>query len=1632
METRVKRCQMAENNAVIKKEAMQLPVTEQIERFKEFFEESQKRAMLEIVSTGRISINIDFAKISAFDTKLAVDMLDYPEEVIKAAELSIKELELPTEAKNFKVRVYNLPESQKLTIREIRSGHIGKLLAVDGIVRRKSDVRPQVTKTGFECPNCGRIISILQTEATFREPRSCSCGRKGNFRLLEKDLVDAQSMVLEENPEMLEGGDQPKRIGVFLKDDLVSPISEKKTNPGNRVRIVGILKEVPVVKHGSRSTSYDLLIDTNHFETIDEDFYDIKIMKDDEEAIKSLSKDKAVYDKLIASIAPSIYGYEKVKEALLLQLMGGVQKKRSDGVVSRGDMHVLLVGDPGSGKSQLLKRISIIAPKGRYVSGGGVSGAGITAAVVKDEILGGWSLEAGALVLANNGVCCTTEDTKFIREDGQVQTFKELFEQQTESVIHPAFKILGLDTATLKIKPFSIRKAFRIKNRERLFEVTTRSGRKINLTESNKILISENSEFRWRPIGGVRVGSYMAVPKHLPIAAEDNHSPGFAYICGLIFSDGHIELNKRNAKTSFYNTEPILIGLFKRKMEEMGHSFSVHIQKSGRKSAIRSRAFYSKRDCCRVYNSRKEFAKTVNEFGIPVGNKSSCAPLSNKLLTYSDRTLANFLKGVFDGDGYIRVRDPTQVVLTTGVYETAVVFQTCLSRLGIISSVKKSTNSWHCEITGIRNCQDFFRKIGTNHPKKLARFYVLASEQEKDRTDILPNHQSFFQSVNSDDGKSSHDLWHYRNFNAAPSRQRLLLLNAHIGNHYLSTYLQGNVFWDKIVDIREGNADYVYDFTMEGTNNFVANNIIMHNCIDEMDKMSEEDTGAMHEALEQQCYHHDTEIMFADGRTEKMGEFVERLMEAHREKVIEGNNCEILALPSLPYVLTTDFSTISPVKIARVSRHKAPETFFKITYSNGRAITITPEHPVYYAKDDAIATCKAEEVKEGLLAPAPSRLPISPVGKEEPLERQYGLFLGLQCSEGYSYKNNKRRYAEFGISNTNSAISSLARDAMKAVFGKEPQRHIREAGAAPKAKLEIVTMLISSKEAYQRLRQEVPEIMQKAINKRVPNKVKTGSYTLKIAFLQGFFLGDGYVDQKRTGFTTSSHLLAQDIQQLLLELEIYSYIETEQRKSSAYYKIIVSGSESCKNFYALVPNIDKKKTRIAHLLERSNLKKNDRNILPHSYVAILNSLLKEFRLSDGCFHGILEKEQNAHRQTCWHYLKILEERFQKALDSLQCGNAKQIRKLWCISRSELAQALSVSYGGIWNLEKHTHKRHDELLSVVKKLAEKKSGILFPHIKNLHRAVTGDIRFLRITKVERIQNTGHRWAYDVTIEPTHSFVSQNLVLHNSVSIAKANIQATLMSRTTVLAAANPKYGRFDPYGNIAEQINLPPALINRFDLIFTIKDSPQVEKDEKTAKHILQLHQTPDIYEPDIPTQLLKKYISYARQKVRPVLSDEAIDEIKAFYVQLRNREVSDERAARTIPITARQLEALVRMSEASAKIRLSDKVTREDARRAIELLVFCLMQVGREKETGQIDIDRIATGIPTSQREKVFKVKRILEELEEGLGKTIPVEDVARLAVESGISKAEVDEIIEKLKKTGDVYEPRYGFLSRM
>jgi len=325
-----------------------MEVDEQIKTFKEIIEQNYYPQLLETVRKG---------------TDLAEEVLENPEELLKAAEIAIKEFDLPKKIPKFAVRLRNLPESQQIKISEIRSKNLNKMIRVEGVVRQKSDVRPHVTAAKFECPSCGNILNVLQVDKKYKEPTRCGCGRKGKFKEISKELVDGQGLVLEESPDDLDGS-QPKRINVFLKDDLVSPITEKRSSPGSRVKIHGWVIEVPIsLRTGGRATKYDLVIEANYVEPLEEDFLDAQITDAELEQIRTIAKLPNALHHLAKSIAPSIYGHDKIKEALVLQLAGGCRKMRPDGVSTRGDMHILLIGDPGSGKSQLLKRISKIAPK---------------------------------------------------------------------------------------------------------------------------------------------------------------------------------------------------------------------------------------------------------------------------------------------------------------------------------------------------------------------------------------------------------------------------------------------------------------------------------------------------------------------------------------------------------------------------------------------------------------------------------------------------------------------------------------------------------------------------------------------------------------------------------------------------------------------------------------------------------------------------------------------------------------------------------------------------------------------------------------------------------------------------------------------------------------------------------------------------------------------------------------------------------------------------------------------------------------------------------------------------------------------------------------------------------------------
>ncbi|MEX0920721.1 MAG: minichromosome maintenance protein MCM [Candidatus Pacearchaeota archaeon] len=396
---------------------------------KNFFE-FHKKEIGKSIRRGKSVINTDFTQLTEFSNKLSEEILTNPEETLRIVEIAIEETGL---IDNVRVRLHNLPKSQEVKVRNIRSKNINEMIVIEGIVKQASDVRPQIVNAKFECPSCGTVTPVLQIEKKFREPSRCSCGRRGGFKLISKDLVDTQRLVIEEAPETLSGGEQPKRINIFLKEDLVEPKMEEKTTPGSRVKVIGVLKEVPVpLRSGGLSTRFELAIESNNIIPLEETFEELDIGEEDEKQIIELSHDPKIFEKLTQSIIPSVWGYTEIKQSLVLQLFGGVTKIHTDGQRSRGDLHILLIGDPGVAKSATLGFMARISPKGRYVVGKSASGAGLTATVVRDEYLRGWSIEAGAMALANKGLVCIDELEKMDPNDRSAM--HEAMEQQTITI----------------------------------------------------------------------------------------------------------------------------------------------------------------------------------------------------------------------------------------------------------------------------------------------------------------------------------------------------------------------------------------------------------------------------------------------------------------------------------------------------------------------------------------------------------------------------------------------------------------------------------------------------------------------------------------------------------------------------------------------------------------------------------------------------------------------------------------------------------------------------------------------------------------------------------------------------------------------------------------------------------------------------------------------------------------------------------------------------------------------------------------------------------------------------------------------------------------------------------------------
>ncbi len=395
-----------------------------------------------MMASNAQSLVVDYIDFDSFNPSLAKQITHEPDEMLEAfneAVLSIlREIHPDYEQEiRDKIRVRMGNYTVQKGLREINADLIDKLVSVSGMVVRSSEVKPLAKKVAYRCTNCNTVTEAQLKGLVLKKPQKCpACSEKE----LEMDpetsiFIDFQMVRLQELPEDLPAGQLPHYVEVTVMGDLVD-----QCRPGDRIMLTGIIRiEQEQLAPQAKTSLFRLRMEGNNIEYIGgragskdtRSVERITISAEDERQIRTIASKPDAYDKLIASFAPHIYGHETLKESILLLIVGSVTKKLEDGSTRRGDINVLMVGDPGTAKSEMLKFAAKIAPRGLYTSGRGSTAAGLTAAVIRDKS-GIMMLEAGAVVLGDQGLVCIDEFDKIKPEDRSA--LHEVMEQQTCSV----------------------------------------------------------------------------------------------------------------------------------------------------------------------------------------------------------------------------------------------------------------------------------------------------------------------------------------------------------------------------------------------------------------------------------------------------------------------------------------------------------------------------------------------------------------------------------------------------------------------------------------------------------------------------------------------------------------------------------------------------------------------------------------------------------------------------------------------------------------------------------------------------------------------------------------------------------------------------------------------------------------------------------------------------------------------------------------------------------------------------------------------------------------------------------------------------------------------------------------------
>jgi replicative DNA helicase Mcm len=321
----------------------------------------------------------------------------------------------------------NIPrEYSPKTISDINESHIGHLMRVEGMVGQITDKYPIMTHGNFLCNRCDAdniIPQLLVPKSLVTEPSRCRACNKRDFRLIMEDSrwTVAQVMALVEKPDLLRAGQRPPSLQIFLLGDL----TKIKFDLMGKIVIDGVLKVIPSQSKGQKFLWY---LHSYNMEIVDRGFDEIQVTPEEEKKIKEMSKNPHLLEDIANSIAPNIHGHNELKKALVLQLLGGA-KKTVNNIRRRDWMNLLVMGDPGVSKTQLLLSVKNIAPKAVYTTGTGSSEGGLTTTAEKDALTGEWMIKPGVIPMASGGVALIDEFNRLEADD--IKALEEPMENGT-------------------------------------------------------------------------------------------------------------------------------------------------------------------------------------------------------------------------------------------------------------------------------------------------------------------------------------------------------------------------------------------------------------------------------------------------------------------------------------------------------------------------------------------------------------------------------------------------------------------------------------------------------------------------------------------------------------------------------------------------------------------------------------------------------------------------------------------------------------------------------------------------------------------------------------------------------------------------------------------------------------------------------------------------------------------------------------------------------------------------------------------------------------------------------------------------------------------------------------------------